>query len=296
MIAFSTAVIDPEAYRRYARPGIDRAAEPGATIQVYEAVGSLARSGNLLLDAAATLDGLEALVIVDQAVEITDAALCATVRQALADPDVAVAGCAGATGISGIAWWDGAVSCGPVTLRYNEHGGGELPAFAFAQPEPAPREVDAVAGFLLVLSPWAVRNVRFDERLHLGAGHDIDYCRQVRAAGRKVVTAPIAVTLHRSLELVSEQSMWVEAHITVARRADGAGETDWKARARRAEAERDAARTLAYSNRLQIDARTLQLEAALEAATSSRSWRVTAPLRRLNALRRRAPRGSRPSR
>jgi hypothetical protein len=285
MIAFTTAVIDPEAYRRYARPGIERAAEPGASIQVYEAVGSLGRSANLLLDAAARLDDLEALVIVDQTVEITDGALCTKVRHALADPAVAVAGCAGATAVSGIAWWDGVASSGPVTLRYPEHGGGELEAFAFARPAPAPREVDAVGGFLLALSPWAVRNVRFDERLHLGLGYDVDYCRQVREAGRKVVTAPLEVTWHRSLDLVSEQAMWVEAHIAVARR-DGDDDADWKARARRAEAERDAARTLAYSNRLQIDARTLELEAALRVATSSRSWRLTAPLRRLNALRR----------
>jgi hypothetical protein len=285
MIAFTTAVIDPEAYRRYARPGIERAAEPGASIQVFEAVGSLARSGNLLLDEAPRAD-LEALVIVDQSVEITDVAFSAKVRAALADPDVAVAGCAGATGFPSIAWWDGAVSSGPVTRRYPEHGGGELPAFGFADPAPAPQEVDGVAGFLLVLSPWAVRELRFDERLHLGLGYEIDFCRRVREAGRKVVTAPLAVTHHQSLELVSEQAMWVEAHIATARRA-GAAEPDWKARARRAEAERDAARTLAYSNRLRVDARTLELEQALAAATASRSWRLTAPLRRVNALRKR---------
>jgi hypothetical protein len=285
MIAFTTAVVDPEAYRRYARPGIERAAEPGAAIQAYEAVGSAARSGNLLLDRAAGLEDLEALVVVDQAAEITDAALCATVRRVLADPEVAVAGCVGATGVRGIAWWDGAVTSGPVKLRYPEHGGGELPAFAFARPESAPRAVEAVAGFLLVLSPWAVRNVRFDETLVLGHGHDVDYCGRIRDAGRSVVVADIAVTYHHSIDLIPDAAGWVEAHIAFARRA-AAADTDWKARARRAEAERDAARTLAYSNRLRVDARVLELEAALEAATTSRSWRLTAPLRRLNALRR----------
>jgi hypothetical protein len=286
MIAFTTAVIDPEAYRRYARPGIECAAEPGSAIQAFAAVGSVARSTNLLLDQAAALEELEALVLVDEAVEITDAALCAKLRRVLADPDVAVAGCVGASGANGLAWWDGAVSGGPVTLRYPEHGGGELPAFGFARPDPAPRAVETVAGFLLALSPWAVRNVRFDETLQLGHGYDVDYCRRVRDAGRKVVAADLAVTLHRSIELVSDEALWVEGHVALARRAGG-GETDWKARARRAEAERDAARTLAYSNRLRVDARVLELEAAVEAATTSRAWRITAPLRRLNALRRR---------
>ena len=286
MIAFTTAVVDPEAYRRYARPGIERAAEPGAAVQVYEAVGSAARSANLLLDRAAALEDLEALVVVDQAAEITDPALCAKARSLLADPDVAVVGCVGATGVRGIAWWDGAVTSGPVTLRYPEHGGGALPAFGFARPAPAPRPVEAVAGFLLVLSPWAVRNVRFDETLQLGHGYDVDYCRRVRDAGRKVLAADLAVTYHHSIDLIPDEAGWVEAHIAFARRM-AAGETDWKARARRAEAERDAARTLAYSNRLRVDARVLELEAALEAATTSRTWKLTAPLRRLNALRRR---------
>jgi Glycosyltransferase like family len=220
MIAFTTAVVDPEAYRRFARPGIERAAEPGSTIQVFEAVGSEPRSANLLLDAAAGLEDLEALVIVDQRAEIVDAALCAKVRRVLADPDVAVAGCVGATGVRGIAWWDGQVTSGPVTLRYSEHGTGELPAFGFANPAPAPREVEAVAGFLLVLSPWAVRELRFDEALHLGFGYDVEFCRRVRAAGRKVVAADLAVTWHHSIDLVSEGVAWMEAHVALASRDD----------------------------------------------------------------------------
>jgi hypothetical protein len=286
MIAFATAVVDPEAYRRYARPGIDRAAEPDSAIQVYAAFGSVARSANLLLDAAARLDDLEALVIVDQAAEIADPALCAKLRAALADPDVAVVGCAGATHVRSIAWWEGAVSAGPVLLRYPEHGGGTLPAFGFASPQPAPAEVEAAAGFLLALSPWAVRAVRFDEALALNHGHEVELCRRVRAAGRKVVVADIGVVHHHELDLVADEAAWVEAHIALAPRLDRERTGDWKARARRAEAERDAARTLAYSNRLRVDANVAGLEAELAAATGSLAWRVTAPLRRLNRLRR----------
>ena len=57
---------------------------------------------------------------------------------------------------------------------------------------------------LLVLSPWAVRNLRFDEALALGHGYDVDYCLQARAAGRKVMTADLALTHHQSLELVED--------------------------------------------------------------------------------------------
>jgi hypothetical protein len=66
-----------------------------------------------------------------------------------------------------------------------------------------------------------------------------------------------------------------------------AEERDWKRRARRAEAEREAARTLAYSNTSRVDARVKPLERELAAMTSSRSWRITAPLRRLNRMRQR---------
>ena len=109
MIAFATAMIDPEAYRRHARPGIERAVEPDSNVLAFAALGSICRSLNLLLEQAARLDGLEALVIVDQDTEIADPELCAKARAALADPDVAVVGCVGATGVRSAAWWEGAV-------------------------------------------------------------------------------------------------------------------------------------------------------------------------------------------
>ena len=293
MIAFGCSIADPEAYERYARPGIELAAEPGAQIHRLAAVESVARSRNLLLDVAARHDDLEALVLVDDTTEIADRALCSKVRDHLRDPAVAVIGCVGATGVSSLAWWDAVVVAGSVTHRYHEHGGGEVPAFAWTHPEAPPREVDTVAGFLVVLSPWAVRNVRFDEQLRLGFGYDLDYCFQVRSARRKVIVADLRAVHHHPLELVGEHAVWVEAHIDFARKWDGQmpgvdHEThDWRSRARRAEAEREAARTLAYSNRLLVDAGVLELERTLDTATTSTSWRITAPLRRLNHLRRR---------
>jgi hypothetical protein len=49
----------------------------------------------------------------------------------------------------------------------------------------------------MVLSPWAVRNLRFDaERFHGFHGYDVDFCLQARAAGRRVVTADFLVFHH----------------------------------------------------------------------------------------------------
>jgi hypothetical protein len=291
VIAFATAMMDPEAYCRYARPGIERAAEPDSEIIALAALGSICRSLNLVIERAARLDGLEALVIVDQSVEIADAGLCSKIRRALADPDVALVGSTGATGVETVAWWDGAVSSGPLVHRYHEHGGGELDAFAWTRPGTPPAEVDTLAGFLLVLSPWAIRELRFDEDLHLGIGFDRDLCRRARAAGRKIVTADVGMILHGSLDLMEDHDLWIEAHIDLARkwddRAPPRSDDEWRARARRAEAERDAARAASYSARVLLDARVLQLERELEAMTDTLAWRATAPLRWLNQARRR---------
>ena len=85
-------------------------------------------------------------------------------REALRDPAVAVAGRSAPRGVRTIAWWEGEVSSAPVVHRYHEHGGGEMRGYA-GRGRGAAGEVDALDGFLLVLSPWAVRDVRFDEAL-----------------------------------------------------------------------------------------------------------------------------------
>lgn len=302
MIAFGCAMTDPEAYRRYAAPGIAASAEDDSEIYAFAAVGSICRSYNLVLDAAAARADLEALVLVRQDVEMTDPDVCAKVRASLHDPQVGAVGCIGATGVQTIAWWDGAVSSGPILHRYHEHGGGEMPGFSFTDATPAPAEVDTLGGFMLVLSPWTVRNVRFDETLNLGHGYDLDFCMQLRAAGRKVMTADLNIVYHHDLELVSDTEVWPEAHIIAGRKLDGrlpgdeAGNvTDWKARARKAEAECEFARTTAYSNASMLDASLTPLKRELDDLSHTLSWRLTAPLRQLNRWRSRGVRLRRPA-
>jgi Glycosyltransferase like family len=294
MIAFGVAVGEVEPYSRYCHRGIQLAAEPDSEVFRFAAVGSLARSYNLLLEAAAAYDDLEGLVIVHPYAEIVDPDFCAKVRQALSDPEVGVVGCVGATGVRSIAWWEGSVRSAPVIQRYTEHGGGEVPAYSWAHPEMTPGDVEAVDAFLLVLSPWAVRTVRFDEELVLGHGSDVDYCLEVRAAGRKVAVADLRVIHHRTLDLINDLEIWIEAHIQLAEkwesRIPGAemNGIDWKQRARRAEAEREAARAIAHSNYLASDARVLELERAWKEMSATLSWRITEPLRLANRWRRAA--------
>jgi hypothetical protein len=291
MIAFGSVISRPEAYGLYAGAGIELAREPDSEVFVISAVGPVARGCNLLLDTAGAREDLEALVVLHPHAQIDDPAFCQKVRDALADPDVALVGAAGGSGVQTLAWWDGEISAGPITHRFDDHGGGRMPAYAWTTTAPAPAEVDAIDGFLMVLSPWAVRTLRFDESLTLGHGFDIDFCLQVRQAGRKIVTADLRTVHHHSLELFEDKEKWVEAHIQLAEKWDaapGQGEpADWKQRARRAEAESEAARALTYGLELGSDARLLGLERELEEMLSSRSWRLTAPLRAANAALRR---------
>lgn len=292
MIAFGSSISGAEAYRRYAEPGIRLAAEPDSEVFAFAAVEPVGRTYNLVLEAAAAREDLEALALVHPHTEIVDPDFCAKVRAALADQEVGVIGCAGARGVHSIAWWEGDVVCANVHQRYEEYGGGEIESVSWARRHPPPGEVQSLDGQLLVLSPWAVRNVRFDEALLLGHGFDLDFSLQVREAGRKLMVADLHVSHHRSLELISDLEVWIEAHIRMAEKWNGtlddvpADEAGWKRRARRAEARREAARAIAMSESLKLDARVLELEQEFEQKTSTTSWRLTAPLRALNQLRR----------
>jgi hypothetical protein len=294
MIAFATAVTKPDVYRRCAEPGIRRVAEPDSEIHPTESIGSIFRSYNAILDLFAARDDLDALVLVHQDAEIVSTNFCQIVRAPLADPEVGLVGCVGAVGVRSIAWWEGSVTCASFINRYEEHGGGDLPSFSWAWSE-APAyarigEVETLDGFVLVLSPWVVRNIRFDESLGKFHGYDLDLCLQVRDAGRKVVTADFRAIHHRPLDMVPDPAEWVDAHVRLADKWDGrmgigAGAGSWKDRARRAEADTDAARVLAYMNALESDARVRELTRGLDETTESISWRITAPLRWLHRAR-----------
>lgn len=289
MIVFGSPITDPPLFERACRPGIDRAKEADSIVLARASAGSIYRSCNVLIEEAAQIEGLEALVLLHQDSEILSTDFCARVRAALADPEVGLVGACGARSVRSIAWWDGSVTWASFTHRYPEYGGGEVVAFSFdGEDRPAyveTGEVDTIDGFVMVLSPWVVQNCRFDESLGNLHGYDLDFCLTVREAGRKVVTADLQMVHHHSLDLVSNPETWIQAHMTIAEKwagrmpgvGDGAG-ADWKQRARRAEAEAAVWRTLRH-------AEELKRYAAVEEVTRSLSWRLTAPLRALNRMR-----------
>jgi hypothetical protein len=273
-------------------------------------VASIFRNYNLLLDSALELDDLEALVIVHQDAEIVDPDACAKIREALADEDVGLVGCAGAIGVRSIAWWEGSVTWSAFTHRYEEYDGGEVPSLSWNGDETPSYaklgEVDSVDGFVLVFSPRALRELRFDESLGRFHGYDYDICMQAHAAGMKVVTADIRTIHHHSLELISDVEAWIDAHMRLAEKwgarfgDDGAGSDDWVQRARRAEAEAAAERLMHGRERLVAEAihtrdaaRIADLQDHLAGVERTVSWRITAPIRAIAAAVRRRQDGAR---
>ena len=110
------------------------------------------------------------------------------VRGVLTDPDVAVVGAVGARRASGLGFLEGTYAemfgrCmetrGPI-----RRGGGMHP-------------VDVVDGSFMVLSRWAIENLRFDTATFHGFhAYDFDICMQARSKGRKVMVADITVFHH----------------------------------------------------------------------------------------------------
>jgi GT2 family glycosyltransferase len=301
VIAFGVAVTEPTIYERFAAPGIRRAAEPDSLVFADHAAGSLFRNYNRVLEQAKARDDLEALVLIHQDVEIVESDLAARVRAALSDPDVAIVGCVGAVGVDKPAWWKGTVSWAAFSHHYEEFGGGEFDSLSW-RPEAgpshlAPGEVDAIDGVAMVLSPWAVRELRFDESLGQFHGYDFDICMQARSAGKKVVTADFRVIHHHSLELISDPEEWIAAYIRLGEKwADDLPEPagDPKQRALRAEAEAACAEALGRTQWLRARAMRAQLARTRQELKSTREQlkATRQELERLRGRRKSSVRGA----
>ena len=137
----------------------------------------------------------------------------------------------------------------------------------------------------MVLSPWAVRELRFDESLGKLHGYDFDICMQARAAGKKVATAPFRAIHHHSLELISDPEAWIQTYIRLAEKwRDQLPDTgaEPEQRALRAEAEAACARALMVAHQMREQAAKRELDRVreeLEAGQNRGTRRLgTAPL------------------
>ena len=211
MIGFAVCVGSPEVYRRYAQAGIARCAAPDSTVAEIE-TDTIFAGYNEALDAFAPMGELEALVLLHEDVELRDPQLCPKLRRRFADESIAVIGVVGARDVRSLCWWEGEIR-GRVTETRGviDHGGGC-------------HDVDAVDGLFMALSPWAVRELRFDDARFSGFhGYDVDLCLQAHAAGRRVVVDELEMTHHTRGGLGDATAFW---------QADAALRAKWSAHGR----------------------------------------------------------------
>ncbi|MDO8211381.1 glycosyltransferase [Conexibacter sp. CPCC 206217] len=196
MIGFVVCVGDDEVFAEHAARSYRRVAEPDSQLGELTADGSIHAAYNEALDHFAACDDLEALVLMHQDIELADPGFCGWIRGRFADPQVAVLGTIGAAGVDSLAWWAG------------EPRGYVLESRGYLGTPGTEGEADAVDGMLMVLSPWAVRNLRFDTDAFSGFhGYDVDYCFSARAAGRTVVAADLRV-IHHTKGGFGERAAW----------------------------------------------------------------------------------------
>jgi len=202
VIAFLVAVADQSRFDAIAAPGIEHVREADSlvvTVQPEAGCGPQ-RALNAALDALADEPDLEAVVNLHEDVVLLDPDTASIVRDAFADPAIAIAGAIGAQGVPGLAWWGGI----PIGSAETAHvPDGVITGMASRGP------VDAVDGIVLCLSPWAVRTLRFDEALAADFhGYDIDLCFQARHHARRVEVIPLAVR-HEHRPLFTDTDRWV---------------------------------------------------------------------------------------
>ena len=185
MIAFAACVGTPAKLAACAAPGLARAMEADSAFAELTSSRSIHEAYNEALAHFSAADGLEALVLLHEDTELLDGDFCGRVRTALGDPSVAIVGAVGASGVRSLRWWEGAIAGRAAEPRGVVAGAG------------APRDVDTVDGLLMVLSPWAVANLRCDTARFSGYhAYDADLCFQARAAGRRVTVADLNVFHH----------------------------------------------------------------------------------------------------
>jgi Glycosyltransferase like family len=193
-------IADRKRFDAYARRGLELAREPDSLVLAPAGEDAPQRRLNAALDELAYAADLEAAVILHEDVELLSPDSTAIVRRAFDDPSVALAGTVGARSVSGIAWWEG-WGVGKIFTP-------SVPDGEIAAPERT-GAVDALDGTVLCLSPWAVRQLRFDLALSPDFhGYDVDLCFQARYHGRRVEVIDLPARHHHQ-PLMTGGDAWV---------------------------------------------------------------------------------------
>ncbi len=130
--------------------------------------------------------GFAAVVLLHDDLELTDRNAETEFLAALADPDVALVGVCGGKGDKTLAWWE------------SETVGHQMTDSGMLDFGVRTGDVAFIEGSLMVFSPWAVENLRFDERYPGFLGYD-DVCLTARAAGKRVTVVDVDTHHHTTV-------------------------------------------------------------------------------------------------
>jgi hypothetical protein len=239
LIAYGTAVTDEVMYERFALAGITSIAEADSAVMVRRGM-SVQRAYNELLAEAAADSDLEAVVLPHQDLRIEEPSFNQRLRAALEDPSVALIGAVGGRGVRSLGWDDDAEMMG--TMGGWVHG--EVTYFR-SDGFDGVVDVDVLDGTLLIFSPWAARNLRFDLRFERDFhAYDADICFQALALGKRVVVADLW-SVHCGFGTIApRRGSWVRASLELDRK----WRPRWPARCKRS----DSARSMVTRERLSI--------------------------------------------
>jgi hypothetical protein len=205
-----------EDYERFALPGIHRvqAVAPETVVLARESIGSsYQRTVNALLDELAERPDVDGTVVIHQDVELLGANAAAILEERFADPRVAIVGAVGARYRAGLIWNAAEPRGARIELPDGYEGIDLHSGYSI---------VATVDGVLIAMSPWAVRNLRFDLRFERWFhGYDVDICLQARAHGRLVVVDDVPIR-HFQIDGYrnGRGAEWIEAEMEIRRKWD----------------------------------------------------------------------------
>ena len=173
VIVYGICIGSEEKYSTFCGQAIPAAFVDNSNIIESRQNDSIFTAYNAVLDQVAARPNVEALVLLHEDLELVPSDFEDQIRRHFQDPDVAIIGAIGGRGVQGVRWSQAHERFGRMPDSFNganEFGGGT-------------DEVDIVDGCLLVLSPWAVANLRFDSRRFKGF-HAYDQTSACRLAPR----------------------------------------------------------------------------------------------------------------
>lgn len=168
-------------------------------MQAYSDQRSIAVAYNQMINIYRGAD-VDALVLLHDDLEITDPDFEAKILEAVARPDVALVGVCGGRGAGSLAWWNAD------TVGHQLIDSGMLDFGAHAG------DVDMIEGSIMVLSPWAIANLEFDEGY--GGFHAYpEISLSAREKGKRTIVIDVDTYHHTTLGFKSleSQESWFES-------------------------------------------------------------------------------------